>query len=95
MLLKQLDSSSIGRYVVVTESWSVYEIVITENSKTLRRVPSDVKLSLREDEKKINIIENFFIELGAPAKFILEPLGLFGNCTIRTTTRVEKIEHIH
>lgn len=32
--------------------------------------------------------------IGEPAVFVLEPLGIFGNGTVRITTRVEKIERI-
>ncbi|MFT8392338.1 MAG: hypothetical protein ABF683_13815 [Sporolactobacillus sp.] len=95
MLLKRIDSDSIGRYAIVTESDSRYEINISKDEKTLRRVPREAKRTLRKDNEKIKIVEKYTIMIGEPAVFVLEPLGIFGNGTVRITTRVEKIESIN
>ncbi|WP_332238491.1 hypothetical protein [Sporolactobacillus sp. KGMB 08714] len=95
MLLKRLDSITIGQYIVFTESETIYELEITGEKKTLQRFPGEGKRTLRKDNEELNIIGNFMIVVGEPAVFVLEPLGIFGNCTIRTTTRVQKIERIN
>lgn len=79
------DHSPKGTYFFNTSSGSKYFIEIFENGKYLKR--TNQKFKLRRDNKEIEIKKIETLEIGKPAVFCLEPLGL-GDTTFRFTTDV-------
>lgn len=98
-LLHRIDSSSSteGLYSFMTESNSFYQVEVSRDNRTLIRFsPADnSKTKLRKDNEELKIIGEFSIMVGKPAIFMVEPLGIFGNCTIRRTSIVKRISYIH
>ncbi|GIN71623.1 hypothetical protein J14TS2_20980 [Bacillus sp. J14TS2] len=95
----RLDSLSAteGRYSFMTESNSFYEVIVSKDKRTLTRYPemNNNEAKLRKDNHELIILGEFSIEVGKPAIFRLEPLGIFGDCTIRRTNIVKRISYIH
>lgn len=92
--MDKIDSNSPqGIYTFLTESDLKYEVEISKNSKTLKRIPAENNINkLRMDGLKIRIIQEFYIEAGKRAFFALEPLGK-GNVTFRVTSIVKSIKY--
>ena len=90
-------SSTEGLYSFVTGSSSFYQVRISKDKRTLARFPQtdNSKSRLRQDTQELKIIDEFSIVVGKPAIFILEPLGIFGDSTIRITNIVKKISYMH
>lgn len=96
--IHRIDSSSAaGQYSFITESNSFYQVTIGKEKTTLIRSPQADKWEgkLRKDNQELKIIGEFSVVVGAPAIFTLEPLGKFGDCTIRRTNIVKEISYIH
>ncbi|GAQ19496.1 alpha-2-macroglobulin [Oceanobacillus picturae] len=74
-----------GAYLINTRSGSEYLIDISEGMKNLVRKNS--KFKLRKDNEPIQIKEIVTLEIGKPAIFHIEPLGL-GSQTTRITSEV-------
>jgi hypothetical protein len=86
-----------GLYSFITESNSLYQVKISKGKRTLLRFPqtSDSKAELRKDNEELTIIGEFSIVVGEPAIFIVEPLGIFADFTIRRTNIVKSISYIN
>ncbi|GIO28052.1 hypothetical protein [Ornithinibacillus bavariensis] len=98
-LIHRIDSFSKaeGLYSFITESNSIYQVRISKDKRTLIRFPQadSGEKKFRKDNEELMIIGEFSIVVGKPAIFTLEPLGEFGNCTIRITNIVKSISYIH